>query len=125
MVAEDNIVNQTVILKILEKLGYQAEVVNNGLEVLAALQQHAYEVVLMDVQMPQMDGLAATRQICQTHNPRPQIIALTANAMAEDRDLCLAAGMDDYLSKPIQVKKLQQALERSRQRLQKLPPTHY
>jgi CheY-like chemotaxis protein/HPt (histidine-containing phosphotransfer) domain-containing protein len=89
-------------------------VASNGLEVLSALRRRAYDVVLMDVQMPEMDGLEAARQIGRQVTPghRPRIVALTANAMAEDREAGRAAGMDDYLSKPVQVKELQAALQR-------------
>jgi signal transduction histidine kinase/DNA-binding response OmpR family regulator len=113
LLAEDNVVNQKVALKTLQRLGYQADLAQNGLEVLAALRQQVYDVVLMDVQMPEMDGLEATRQICQqgATAQRPYIIAMTANAMQGDRELCLQAGMDDYISKPIRLAALVQALE--------------
>ena len=96
-------------------MGYRADIAANGLEVLQALERQPYDIVLMDVQMPEMDGLEATRQICQRWPPekRPRIVAMTANAMQRDREECLAAGMDDYLSKPVQLKDLQAALERS------------
>jgi CheY-like chemotaxis protein len=95
-------------------MGYRADVAANGLEVLAAMQRQRYDVILMDVQMPDMDGLEATRAIQQAWPPeqRPRIVAMTANAMQGDREECLAAGMEDYLTKPIQVKALQEALER-------------
>ena len=114
-------VNQKLALHILQNMGYRADVAGNGLEVLEALRRQSYDVVLMDVQMPEMDGLTATRLICQewsnkeasgTPTPRPRIIALTANAMQEDRQMCLDAGMDDYISKPIQVEELVQALRK-------------
>ncbi|WP_052349670.1 response regulator [Picosynechococcus sp. NKBG042902] len=118
LLAEDNIVNQKVALNILARLGYGVEVATNGLEVLSRLQSDNYDVILMDVQMPAMDGLEATRQIRQrdarspqSQGKRPWIIAMTANAMQGDRQVCLDAGMDDYLSKPIQVKKLLHALK--------------
>ncbi|MBE9099568.1 response regulator [filamentous cyanobacterium LEGE 07170] len=111
LVAEDNPVNQKVVLKLLERLGHQADVANNGREVLDALRTKTYDVVLMDVQMPQMDGITATHQICQEWgDQRPRIIAVTANAMRGDRDECLQAGMDDYLSKPIRLEQLAVAL---------------
>ena len=112
LLAEDNLVNQKVALLMLQRLGCQADVAGNGLEVLEALQQKLYDVVLMDVQMPEMDGLEAARQICQRWKPpsRPRIIAMTANAMQGDRELCIHAGMDDYLTKPIQVEELVKAL---------------
>jgi signal transduction histidine kinase/CheY-like chemotaxis protein len=115
LIAEDNIVNQKLVLGFLELLGYQGEVVRNGLEVLAAVQGQAYDVILMDVQMPEMDGLEATRQIRQqgAGRQRPWIIAVTANAMQEDRERCLAAGMNDYLSKPVKMEALAGALKRA------------
>jgi CheY-like chemotaxis protein len=119
-VAEDNAINQQVALSFLERLGYRADVAANGLEVLMSLQRQPYDVVLMDVQMPEMDGLEATRRIrgmlvCELGaQAQPRIIAMTANAMKEDRDICLAAGMDDYISKPVQVEELVGALHRCR-----------
>lgn len=112
LLAEDNIVNQKIALHILQGLGYQVDVASNGLEVLAALYRQNYDVVLMDLQMPKMDGLTATRQIVQefAKDVRPKIIAMTANAMPEDKEECLKAGMNDYISKPIQVEDLTQAL---------------
>lgn len=115
LLAEDNTVNQRLALRLLGRMGYRADVAGNGLEVLEALHRQSYDVILMDVQMPEMDGLEATRAI-HTDLPakqRPRIIAMTANAMQGDREECLAAGMDDYLTKPIQVKALQEALERA------------
>jgi PAS domain S-box-containing protein len=114
LLAEDNAVNQKVALRMLERLGYRADVSANGLEVLDALQRQPYDVVLMDMQMPEMDGLAATRRIAEIWRPglRPRIIAMTANAMQGDRELCLDAGMDDYISKPVRVEDLVAALER-------------
>jgi CheY-like chemotaxis protein/HPt (histidine-containing phosphotransfer) domain-containing protein len=114
LLAEDNTVNQKLALRLLERMGYRADVVANGLEVLEALQRQHYDVILMDVQMPDMDGLEASRAIheSQPAEQRPRIVAVTANAMQGDREECLAAGMDDYLTKPIQIKALQEALER-------------
>jgi CheY-like chemotaxis protein len=115
LLAEDYVVNQKLALLMLERLGYRADLAANGLEVLEALERQPYDVVLMDVQMPELDGLEATRRILQRwpDGPRPRIIAMTANAMSEDRDACFAAGMDDYLSKPIRVDELVAALCRS------------
>ncbi len=115
LLAEDNTVNQKVALKLLERMGYRADVAANGLEVLEALQRQSYDLILMDVQMPDMDGLEASRVIHEgwPTEERPRIVAMTANAMQGDREECLAAGMDDYLTKPIQVKALQEALERA------------
>jgi len=114
LLAEDNTVNQKLALRLLERMGYRADVVANGLEVLEALQRQRYDVILMDVQMPEMDGLEASRAIHEgwEASQRPRIIAMTANAMQGDREECLAAGMDDYLTKPIQINVLQEALER-------------
>src|SRR5690348_16395826 len=102
----------------LDRMGYRADVAGNGLEVLEALERQPYDCVLMDVQMPEMDGLEATRHIVahMSAAERPRIVAMTANAMQSDRDECLAAGMDDYITKPVQVTELQAALERTRPR---------
>jgi signal transduction histidine kinase/DNA-binding response OmpR family regulator len=112
LLAEDNPVNQKVALLVLEKLGYRADVAANGLEAIAALEQQQYDAVLMDVQMPELDGLDAARRICARwpRESRPRIIAMTANAMAEDRDACFAAGMDDYVAKPIRPDALAEVL---------------
>lgn len=112
LLVEDNSVNQKVALLILKRLGYRADVAANGIEAIAALRQRRYDVVLMDMLMPEMDGLTATRQICQEWEAslRPHIIAMTANAMEGDRQICLDAGMDDYISKPVQVEELIRAL---------------
>ncbi|BCX12917.1 MAG: hybrid sensor histidine kinase/response regulator [Thermosynechococcus sp.] len=114
LVAEDNKVNQMVALRILEKLGYRGDIAANGLEVLDAVQRQPYDVILMDMQMPEMDGITATREVTQLFQglkkPRPRIIAMTANAMESDRQLCLDAGMDDYVSKPIHLEELVRAL---------------
>ncbi|WP_445301791.1 PAS domain S-box protein [Microcoleus sp. K1-B1] len=112
LLAEDHLVNQKVALLLLERLGYRADIAANGLEVLEALNRQPYDVVLMDVQMPEMDGLEASRRICQEWpaHTRPRIIAMTANAMQGDRQVCLDAGMNDYISKPIRVDALIQAL---------------
>ena len=112
LLAEDHPVNQKLALMFLQQMGYRADVASNGLEALDALQRQPYDVVLMDVQMPEMDGLTATRHICDRFpaHLRPRIIAMTANAMQGDRQLCLEAGMDDYISKPIRGAELVQAL---------------
>ena len=115
LLAEDNAVNQKVALRLLERMGYRADVAANGLEALAALQRQPYDVVLMDVQMPEMDGLEASRRIKQNWPPAPEprIIAMTANAMQGDREKCLAAGMDDYITKPIRTEALVAALSQT------------
>ncbi len=112
LLAEDNVVNQKVALLTLEKIGYRADIASNGLEVLEALHRQPYDVVFMDVQMPEMDGLTATQEIAKqwSSSSRPRIIAMTANAMQGDREKCLQAGMDDYISKPIRFEELKQAL---------------
>ncbi len=118
LVAEDNAVNQKVALLLLERLGYRADVVGNGLEALTALRRQPYDVVLLHLQMPEMDGLAAAREIRQlaqqpgTACAPPRLIALTANAMPSDRAACLAAGMEDFLSKPLRFDDLHAALLR-------------
>jgi signal transduction histidine kinase/DNA-binding response OmpR family regulator len=127
LVAEDNVINQQVALSFLERLGYRADVAANGLEVMLSLRRQPYDVVLMDVQMPEMDGLEATRRIRQLSTSelaaaaQPRIIAMTANARREDCDICLAAGMDDYVSKPVQVEELVTALSKCRPRRRKAP----
>lgn len=112
LLAEDNAVNQKLALRLLSQMGYRADVAGNGLEAIQALERQRYDVILMDVQMPELDGMEATRRI-RADMPaaqQPQIIAMTANAMQGDRELCLAAGMDDYVSKPIRVEELVRAL---------------
>ncbi|MCU0637581.1 MAG: response regulator [Methanothrix sp.] len=100
----------------LQKLGYRADVAANGFEVLEALARQHYDVVLMDVQMPEMDGLQATREIHRRYNGSdgPVIIAMTAMALKGDQETCLAAGMDDYISKPVKLEMLKAALEKVR-----------
>jgi signal transduction histidine kinase/CheY-like chemotaxis protein len=115
LLAEDNEVNQRLALRVLAKMGYQADVAKNGVEVLAALREREYDLVLMDIQMPRMDGFETTRRIREEWPGAgvPQVVAMTANAIAGDREACLAAGMDDYLSKPIEIAALQAAIERA------------
>ena len=116
LLAEDNAVNQKVALRLLDQLGYRADVASNGVEALEALERQPYDVVLMDVQMPELDGLEASRRIGERWpvEIRPRIVAMTANAMPEDREACFAAGMDDYVAKPIRPNELAQALRRAR-----------
>ncbi len=114
LLADDNPINQKVGISVLHKLGYRADVAHNGIEVLKALEQKAYDILFLDVQMPEMDGLEAARRICQRWpaEKRPRIIAMTGNALMGDRERCLQAGMDDYISKPVRIGELQSALER-------------
>jgi CheY-like chemotaxis protein len=114
LLVEDNAVNQKVALRFLERLGYEADAASNGLEALHAIEARHYDLVLMDLQMPEMDGFEASRQIRKYLPPelQPKIIALTANAMSGDRELCLAAGMDDYISKPVKMPDLIDAIRR-------------
>jgi CheY-like chemotaxis protein len=113
LLAEDNVVNQKVALKILDRMGYRADVASNGKEAVEAVKRQPYDVVLMDVQMPEMDGVEATTRIKeQLGANRPWIIALTANALQGDKERYLGVGMDDYLSKPIKLEELSGALSR-------------
>jgi len=113
LIAEDNLVNQKLTSRVLQKLGYDSEIASNGREAVTALTRKHFDLILMDVQMPEMDGLEATRQIRAQLTRQPIIIAMTANAMQGDREECLKAGMNDYISKPVKVEILMQMLERS------------
>jgi CheY-like chemotaxis protein len=115
LLAEDNVVNQKLALRLLQQMGYRADLASNGIEAIECLERKPYDVVLMDVQMPEMDGLEASRRITARWQPgaRPRIVAMTANAMQGDREQCLAAGMDDYVTKPIRVDALVEALLRA------------
>ncbi|MEO6566557.1 MAG: response regulator, partial [Casimicrobiaceae bacterium] len=112
LLAEDNVVNQKLAMRLLQQMGYRADLASNGIEAIESVKRQTYDVVLMDVQMPEMDGLEATRQIVAQwkSGKRPRIVAMTANAMHGDRDMCIAAGMDDYITKPIRVERLVEAL---------------
>ena len=116
LLAEDNLTNQKLALRLLGRMGYRADVAANGIEVLQSLRRQPYDVILMDVQMPEMDGLEASRAIWREWpaEERPRIIAMTANVMQEDREECLAAGMDDFIGKPIRVEELVAALHKSK-----------
>lgn len=115
LLAEDNLVNQKVASRVLQHLGYAADVVGNGREVIQAIANKSYDLILMDIQMPEMDGLEATRYI-RTQESESKltplaIVAMTANATHDDQDICQQAGMNDYLSKPIQIDKLKSILQ--------------
>jgi CheY-like chemotaxis protein/HPt (histidine-containing phosphotransfer) domain-containing protein len=121
LLCDDNVINQKVAVRLLQQMGYQPDIANNGLEALAALEQHAYELIFMDVQMPEMDGLEATRVIRERQREKGRfrnykgniiIIAMTASAMPGDRDKCIAAGMDDYLAKPVRPEDMRTIVER-------------
>jgi CheY-like chemotaxis protein len=111
LLVEDNAVNQKLALRVLEQMSYRADIASNGIEAVESIQRQTYDVILMDIQMPEMDGLEATRAIRKlTDVTQPHIIAMTANALEGDREMCLAAGMNDYISKPIRVNELVAAL---------------
>jgi CheY-like chemotaxis protein len=112
LVAEDNIINQKLILHILNRLGYSPDMVNNGMEAVKAVENNSYDIILMDVQMPVMDGLEATETIRKQNIKQPVIIALTANTMQGDQEECLKAGMNAYISKPVKLEKLVSLLEK-------------
>ncbi|NTV64023.1 MAG: response regulator, partial [Oscillochloris sp.] len=124
LLVEDNPVNQEVIRRLLESLGYTPDVVGNGIEALTAVTRQDYDVVLMDIQMPELDGESATRRIRALGGSQPSIIALTASALLGDRERYLAAGMDSYLSKPVQREELQAMLDRAQAQraAQQAPP---
>ena len=113
LLAEDNVVNQKLAMRLLSQMGYRADLASNGIEAIECVARQPYDVVLMDVQMPEMDGLEASRRIVArwpAASERPRIVAMTANAMQGDREECLAAGTDDYVTKPIRVDALIEAL---------------
>jgi CheY-like chemotaxis protein len=114
LLAEDNLLNQKVVLEMLKRLGYRADVAANGFEVLQALQRQQYDIILMDVRMPELSGLEATRQIRKLWqaSQQPKIIAVTAYALEGDREKCLEAGMDDYISKPVKMDELDSTLRK-------------
>jgi len=114
LLAEDNLLNQRVVLEMLKRLGYRADIAANGFEVLQALQRQKYDIILMDVRMPELSGLEATRQIRKLWqaSQQPKIIAVTAYALEGDREKCLEAGMDDYISKPVKMEELDSTLKK-------------
>jgi CheY-like chemotaxis protein/anti-sigma regulatory factor (Ser/Thr protein kinase) len=111
LLAEDNPINQKVAMRMIEHLGYRADVAANGLQVLQALSERPYDLILMDVQMPEMDGLDATRKIKTTFQPSPTIIAMTACVIKGDKEMCMEAGMDGYIGKPVRMAELEHVLE--------------
>ena len=121
LLAEDNVVNQKLAMRLLQQMGYRADLASNGIEAIESVERQPYDVVLMDVQMPEMDGLEASRRITAKYTPeqRPRIVAMTANAMQGDREECLAAGMDDYVTKPIRVDTLVEALNQVKPRYER------
>jgi CheY-like chemotaxis protein len=110
LIAEDNLMNQKLITRILNKLGYEPDLANDGQEALDLIENKTYDLILMDMQMPNIDGLEATRIIRKKYGTRPLIAAMTANAMSEDRDECIKAGMDEYISKPVNIETLMNKL---------------
>jgi CheY-like chemotaxis protein len=112
LIAEDNLINQQLAVKILNRLGYKPEVASNGEEVLEIVSLDKFDLILMDVEMTGMDGLEATRMIRLCLESQPIIVAMTANAMQGDREICLQSGMDDYLSKPVALEDLVRILEK-------------
>jgi len=113
LLADDNPINLKVGQRFLEKMGYGVEMVTNGLEVLQALEKQPYDIIFLDVQMPEMDGYETARRVCQEWGDRrPRLIAVTGNALQGDREKCLEAGMDDYITKPIQAKEVETILLR-------------
>ncbi len=113
LVAEDNAINQKLIMRILTKLGFEPDMAQNGVEVLDKMEQQLFDVILMDIQMPEMDGLETTAAIRARTWPQPFIIAMTANAMSEDKEICLQAGMDDYIAKPMKLQELVDMLKKA------------
>jgi CheY-like chemotaxis protein len=113
LVAEDNTINQKLINRLFQILGYSIHLASNGLETLNALNRLQIDIIFMDIQMPEMDGLEATRQIIGTYGvQRPLIIAITANAHQVDKDMCVATGMDDFLTKPLTILQIKSCIEK-------------
>jgi CheY-like chemotaxis protein len=123
LVVEDNAVNQRIAVEILQGLGYRPALATDGHEAIAALERRPYDLVFMDVQMPGMDGLEATREIIRRSVRRPRIVAMTAHALSGDRETCLEAGMDDFIAKPVQISQVRAAIERwGESSIRVLPP---
>jgi CheY-like chemotaxis protein len=114
LIVEDNDVNRFIATAQVQKQGYVVDSVTNGIEALEACLRTTYDIILMDCQMPELDGYETTRQLREREGPRPYIIAMTANAMQGDRELCLAAGMDNYISKPVRIAELKAALDEAK-----------
>ena len=114
LIAEDSLINQKILLRMLKEFGCNADVATNGVEAVEAVAANPYDIVFMDVHMPEMDGLEATRKIVNTKQPneRPKIIALTASALSGDKEKCIEAGMDDYITKPVRLEEVISALKR-------------
>jgi CheY-like chemotaxis protein len=113
LVAEDNAINQKLIFRIFDMLGYTITLAGNGFEVIEALNRMKFDIVFMDIQMPEMDGFEATKQIiAQWGDKKPLIVAMTANALSTDKDRCLEAGMDDYISKPVTIDQVKRGIEK-------------
>jgi CheY-like chemotaxis protein len=112
-VAEDNNINQRLIERILAKLGYGCDIAENGVKVIEMMKAKKYDTILMDIQMPEMDGLETTVFIRKNASVQPYIIAMTANAMSEDKEICLRSGMDDYLAKPMRLEELMSVLKKA------------
>jgi CheY-like chemotaxis protein len=121
LIAEDNVMNQKLLLRVLKQMGLTADVVENGAEAVQAVEENPYDLLFCDVHMPEMDGYEAARRIVAAHDwsARPVIVACTADAMQGDRERCLNAGMDDYVTKPYRIKDIQQAIERWNERIGK------
>jgi CheY-like chemotaxis protein len=120
LIAEDNAVNRFIATAQLGKLGYAVDSASNGLEALEAFGRIPYDIILMDCQMPELDGYEATRRLREQPGHQPYIIAMTANAMQGDRELCLAAGMDNYISKPVRIAELKAVLDEAKSESGKL-----
>ncbi|MBC8054214.1 MAG: response regulator [Sphingobacteriaceae bacterium] len=123
LIAEDNLINQKLALKVLSKLGYDAKLANNGKEAVEMFELHPYQVVLMDMLMPEMDGLTATKVIRKSSQPQPAIIAMTANVLPEDKEACFNAGMNGFISKPFKLEALTELLIETSNKLRVLITT--